>query len=91
MAGYTPAKKKQKQIIDNDILSHVNNYGVDVEHREIFLFPREEYTYGVEEEMAEPGVEFSMANQFIKNLRLLSNMTDDPILIHLKSCLCGCP
>ena len=84
--AYTLTKKKQKNIIEDDIISHVNNYSVDVEHREIFLFPREEYTYGVEEEMAEPGVEFSMANQFIKNLRLLSNMTDDPILIHLKSC-----
>ena len=86
MAGYTPTKKKQKKIIEDDILSHVNNYGVDIEHREIFLFPREEYSYGAEEEMTEPGVEFSMANQFIKNLRLLSNMTDEPILIHLKSC-----
>jgi ATP-dependent protease ClpP protease subunit len=86
MAGYTPTKKKQKKIIEDDILSHVNNYGIDIEHREIFLFPREEYSYGAEEEMTEPGVEFSMANQFIKNLRLLSNMTDEPILIHLKSC-----
>lgn len=86
MAGYTPTKKKQKKIIEDDILSHVNNYGIDIEHREIFLFPREEYSYGAEEEMTEPGVEFSMANQFIRNLRLLSNMTDEPILIHLKSC-----
>jgi ATP-dependent protease ClpP protease subunit len=86
MTGYTPTKRKQKRIIEDDILSHVNNYSVDIEHREIFLFPREEYSYGAEEEMTEPGVEFSMANQFIKNLRLLSNLTDDPILIHLKSC-----
>jgi ATP-dependent protease ClpP protease subunit len=84
--SYTPSKKKHKGIIEDGIISHVNDYSIDVEHREIFLFPREEYSYGAEEEMSEPGVEFSMANQFIKNLRLLSNMTDDPILIHLKSC-----
>ena len=84
--AYTPTKKKHKGIIEDGIISHVNDYGLDVEHRELFLFPREEYSYGAEEEMAEPGVDYSMANQFIKNLRLLSNMTDDPILIHLKSC-----
>jgi ATP-dependent protease ClpP protease subunit len=78
--------KKNKQIIEDGIISHVNDYGLDIQHREIFLFPREEYAYGGQEEMAEPGVEFSMANQFIRNLRLLSNMTEDPILIHLKSC-----
>lgn len=83
--AYTHDKKK-KGIIEDGVISHVNDFGLDVEHREIFLFPREEYSYGAEEEMSEPGVEFTMANQFIKNLRLLSNMTDDPILIHLKSC-----
>jgi len=84
--AYTHINKKRKSIIEDGVISHVNDYGLDVEHREIFLFPREEYSYGAEEEMTEPGVEFTMANQFIKNLRLLSNMTDDPILIHLKSC-----
>lgn len=78
--------KKRKSIIEEGIISHVNDYGLDVEHREIFLFPREEYSYGAEEEMVEPGVEFTMANQFIKSLRLLSNLSDDPILIHLKTC-----
>ena len=78
--------KKQKSILDSGIISHVNDYGLDIEHREIFLFPREEYSYSAHEEIGEPGVDYTMANQFIKNLRLLSNITDDPILIHLKSC-----
>ena len=79
--------KKAKKIIEDGIISHVNDYGLDVEHREIFLFPREEYAYSYGEEAApEPGVEYSMANQFIKNVRILSNMGNDPILIHLKSC-----
>lgn len=84
--AYTHTKKKQKGIIEDGIISHINDYGVDVEHREIFLFPREEYSYGAEEEMTEPGVDYTMANQFIKNLRLMARLTDDPILIHLKSC-----
>ena len=79
--------KKRKSIIEDGVISHVNDYGLYVEHREIFLFPREEYAYGAEEEMLEPGVEFTMANQFIKSLRLLTNLSNkDPILIHLKTC-----
>jgi len=83
--AYTHSKKR-KSIIEDGVISHVNDYGMDVEHREIFLFPREEYSYGAEEEMTEPGVDYTMANQFIRNLRLLTNMTNEPILIHLKSC-----
>jgi len=41
---------------------------------------------GGEEGLEEPGVEFGMANQFIRNLRILSITSDEPILIHLKSC-----
>ena len=82
---YTHSKKR-KSIIEDGVISHVNDYGLDVEHREIFLFPREEYSYGAEEEMSEPGVDYTMANQFIRNLRLLTNLSNDPILIHLKSC-----
>lgn len=86
-SNYNPAKKR-KSIVEDDIIGHINAYGIDVEHREIFLFPREEYAYGGgEEALPEPGVEFMLANQFIKNLRLLSNISsEDPILIHLKSC-----
>lgn len=84
MATYAHKKKK---VLEGDIITHVNDYCIDIEHRELFLFPREEYTYGGgDEALPEPGVDFSLANQFIRNLRLLSNITDDPILIHLKSC-----
>lgn len=84
--NYTPLKKKKK-VLENNIISHINDYGIDVEHREIFLFPREEYMYGVGEDAPEePGIDFAIANQFIRNLRLLSNISDESILIHLKSC-----
>ncbi len=83
--AYTP--KKKTKVLENDIISHLNDYGIDVENRELFLFPREEYMYGGgEAEVGEPGIEFGLANQFIRNLRLLSNISDEPILIHLKSC-----
>jgi ATP-dependent protease ClpP protease subunit len=84
--AYTKTKLKRK-IVDDGIISHINDYGLDVENREIFLFPREEYMYGGgEEALVEPGVEFGLANQFIRNLRILSNISDEPILVHLKSC-----
>jgi len=83
--NYTPIKKKKK-VLENDIITHLNDYGVDIENRELFLFPREEYVYGGGEDVIEePGVDFAIANQFIRNLRLLSNISDEPILIHLKS------
>lgn len=71
-----------------DVINQIHDYGVDIEKREIFLFPREEYLgSGVDDEAStEPGVEYGMANQFIKNLRILMSVSDDPILIHMKSC-----
>lgn len=79
--------KKKRKLVDDGIITHINDYGIDVEHREIFLFPREEYMYGGGEEgFVEPGIEFGLANQFIRNLRILANTSDEPILIHLKSC-----
>lgn len=78
--------KKNKKL-EPHAISQINDYGIDVEHREIFLFPRDEYMHGGGEEgLAEPGVEFGMANQFIRNLRTLANISTNPILIHLKSC-----
>ena len=78
---------KKRKIVEDGIISHINDYGIDVEHRELFLFPREEYSYSAHEEIGEPGVEYTMANQFIRNLRILTNASKtDPILIHLKSC-----
>ena len=72
---------------EHDVISQINDYCIDVANREIFLFPREEYLNGGGEEgLQEPGVEYGMANQFIRNLRILANISHDPILIHLKSC-----
>lgn len=86
MNNYTPLKKKKK-VIEDDIISHLNEYGIDIENRELFLFPREEYMYGGGADVIdEPGIDFAIANQFIRNLRLLSNISDEAILIHLKSC-----
>lgn len=85
----TRALKTQKTALPKDLgfVDQIHDYGLDIYKRELYLFPREEYLSGGHEEGAgEPGVEFGMANRFIKNLRILSTLSNDPILIHLKSC-----
>ena len=70
-----------------DVISYVHDYGLDVKKREIYLFGREEaVSRGDSGDIYEPGVDFMMANQFIKNLRLLQSIATDPILIHMKTC-----
>ena len=61
---------------------YVHDFDIDIEKRDIFLFGREE-AYA---EAVEPGVDYRMANRFIKNLRILQAISDDPILIHMKTC-----
>ncbi len=63
-------------------VDYAHDYDIDIEKRDIFLFGREE-SYADEEE---PGVDYRMANRFIKNLRILQSISDDPVLIHMKTC-----
>jgi ATP-dependent protease ClpP protease subunit len=69
-------------------IDYVHDYGIDPEKREIYLFGRDEFVtgQGTEGYNEEPGVEYSMANQFIKNIRVLQGLGDKPILIHMKTC-----
>lgn len=66
-------------------VDYVHEYDIDVEKRDIFLFGREDHVTATDAD-SEPGVEYMMANRFIKNLRILQGMSDDPILIHMKTC-----
>ena len=66
-------------------LDYAHDVDIDPEHYQIYLFGRED----VKEEMefGEPGVEYKMANRFIKNIHYLSGRdAKRPILIHMKSC-----
>jgi len=67
-------------------VDYIHDYGLDPEKREIYLFSREEFAdkQGVDD-VEEPGVEYSLANQLIKNIRILASLSDDSILIHMKS------
>lgn len=64
-------------------VDYAHDYDIDIEKRDIFLFGREEmYT----DDENEPGVDYRMANRLIKNLRILQSISDDSILIHMKTC-----
>ena len=56
---------------------------IDPRAREIYLTGEP----GIEgQELDEPGVEYRMATRFIKNLRTLQLESNEPILIHMKTC-----
>jgi ATP-dependent protease ClpP protease subunit len=67
-----------------DVVGDVHQHNLDLEANQIYLVGTEEYIS--HEKDGEPGVEFSMANRFIKNLNLIANRSVAPILIHMKTC-----
>lgn len=69
-------------------LDYIHEYDIDPEKREIYLFGREEFVIscGTEEFLGEPGIDYTIANRFIRNLRMLQGLSDEPILIHMKTC-----
>lgn len=68
-----------------DLVDQLHEKDVDLVSNHIYLLGREEYHDS--ETGAEPGVEYMMANRFIKNLNLCMRVNPDtPILIHMKTC-----
>jgi len=66
----------------DDRLTIIHQLGLDYDANHIYLEGREEYI----DEGNEPGVEFAMANRFIKNLDILMRKSAEPILISMKTC-----
>jgi len=67
-------------------LDNLHNHKIDEENFELWLEP-EDYSAVYEDE--EPGVEYLMANKFIKNIRnmgIKAKEAKKPILIHMKTC-----
>lgn len=64
-------------------LSCLHDLGMDPQARELYLTGEP----GLSDEFGqEPGVEYTMATRFIKNLRFLALESSDPVLIHMKTC-----
>ena len=62
-----------------DTVSDIHVYGLDVQSREIYL---NGYVTNSDED---PGVDYRMASNFIKNIRILDLVSHDPIIIHMHS------
>ncbi|MQF98249.1 MAG: hypothetical protein FI729_01790 [SAR202 cluster bacterium] len=63
----------------SDQSGDIHSYGLDVKNREVYLHG---YHGSFDED---PGVEYRMATNFIKNIRLIDTAGKDPILIHMHS------
>lgn len=85
-SGTTHAIDKRIKYHTDDAVYQVQEYNLDLKANHIYLFGETQYIVGAGvEEAIEPGVEFAMANRFIKNLNVLMRKSDDPILVHMKT------
>ena len=66
-------------MLNSDTVSDVQSYGIDVKNREIYLHG---YLSNTDED---PGVDYKMAATFYKNIRVLDQISKEPILIHMHS------
>jgi|TARA_B100001113_G_scaffold274050_1_gene228667 ATP-dependent protease ClpP protease subunit len=64
---------------DKDLLYDLHNYGANIDTREIFL-----HNYYASDD-DNPGVEYKMSNNFLKNIRALEIKSASPIVIHMQS------
>lgn len=62
-----------------DLISDVHLWGIDFNKRELFLHSH------VGDNDEDPGVEYRMACNFIKNLRILDSFSNDAIIVHMHS------
>ena len=66
-------------MLNIDSISDIHSYGLDAKNREIYLHS---YVANNEED---PGIDYKMAANFYKNIRLLDNISQQPIVIHMHS------
>lgn len=75
-------------VSQNFAVEELHAHGINLMDFSIYLtgYPKE-YGDGGDAQYDEPGVEYQMATQFIKNLHILSSKDPKkPILIHMKTC-----
>ena len=77
MSNTLITKKGRNQ--KHDIIEEIHNYNLCLDTREIFLHGEPG------EDNSDSGVEFRMANRFLKNIRFLEAAGDDPIVVHQHS------
>jgi len=67
-------------------LFDIHSYDIDVSANHIYLVGHDQYAGAEFLDTGEPGVEFAMVNRFIRNLNFLMKKSQEPILIHMKTC-----
>ncbi len=70
----------------DDAVFQMHHFNLDIKANHIYLFGEDAYVQPELVDEGEPGIDWSLSNKFIKNLNILMRLSDDPILIHLKSC-----
>lgn len=74
------------KIKSDDVVGQSHEYNLNLHSNHIYLFGEEIYLAGRGEAEAEPGVEYSMANRFIRNINLCMRANQDkPVVIHMKT------
>jgi ATP-dependent protease ClpP protease subunit len=74
------------KVNSDDLIHQLHNYDVDLKSNHIYLMGVDR-GYEVNSGTEEPGVEFLMANRFIKNINICMRVNQDkPIIIHMKTC-----
>ena len=81
-SDYSHSKDKLVKYTTQSAVHDRHHFGIDIKANEIDLMGEPDYI-GVQD--GEPGVEYAMANKFIKNLNIMIRSTDAPILIHMKT------
>jgi ATP-dependent protease ClpP protease subunit len=81
---YTHKIDKSVRYSTEDPVFQIHEYNVDVKANHLYLLGEE--SGARPEDGDEPGVEYSMANRFIRNLNILMRKSGEPILIHMKTC-----
>lgn len=78
--------KKVNYAVDDPIWQ-IQEYNIDAKTNQIYLMGNENYVLYEGNDVGEPGVEYTMASRFIKNLNILMRKNSTtPILIHMKTC-----
>lgn len=69
----------------DDPILHLHDYDVDLQSNHVYLFGAEAYVD--RDDDAEPGIEYIIANRFIRNMNLCMRVNpNQPIVIHMKTC-----
>jgi len=82
MTSYSHNIDQMLKYMTDDPIYTIQEHNIDLKANHIYLLGEESMADG----SGEPGVEFAMANRFIKNLNILMRKSHDPILIHMKTC-----